>query len=650
MKLLYVWIEEFRNIVRQGFIVDNEYLVTVNSLTSNSESDKVVSLNIAKNHTNASSLNNSPIRSITALTGENASGKSSILECLYTQGHRFSQSQRRRFLLVFLNDYEHCIEIRAKNILVTGNNIVKAFCPQKAEYEKYIFPFENYIPSYPKESEDITHLFSLCTMKNIGTYSGYSVMGLPTIVGNLDAFDTRNAFQGAFKFLCDFPDLGGHDNKLAIFLQDESAYRSPDYFFDRQFDSEQYKQYFIYKLAHLIFSNLRDYLYHPTPMYAADGTRIQEWDENLLQEEDLKCMDILSFSNIFFPEANSDSLLSMYKVDIPVEEIRNALIFFESSTFFRAGKKAFLDFIVCLKQLFEELFNLDNKLFTALYKLEIPFESQFLPCITAFQNCISADLLNGNWTENIHISFEWFSSGEFHIAMLFSAIYQRITEVIYDGIEQRDVILLLDEPEMHMHPETGRHFIANLTHALTLFKTKGLVNQCQIILSTHSPFIVQELSGYPHSLTLVKKNYCGYITIQDFYKLDQLVFPNRAHYSFNLIMFHIFGIPTIELHNELYGILQDINGLYNIMNHKDPKTKQIVDGIDAWLKASITPSDLVIKHWIPKTKGTVRPAEAVTLQTYIRNSIHHPENQENSSFSASELRLSIEQMLTLLPP
>ena len=31
MKLLYVWIEKFRNIERQGFVVDNEYLVTVNS-------------------------------------------------------------------------------------------------------------------------------------------------------------------------------------------------------------------------------------------------------------------------------------------------------------------------------------------------------------------------------------------------------------------------------------------------------------------------------------------------------------------------------------------------------------------------------------------------------------------------------------------
>lgn len=29
MKLLYVWIEEFRNIKQQGFIVDNEYRVSV---------------------------------------------------------------------------------------------------------------------------------------------------------------------------------------------------------------------------------------------------------------------------------------------------------------------------------------------------------------------------------------------------------------------------------------------------------------------------------------------------------------------------------------------------------------------------------------------------------------------------------------------
>ena len=31
LKLLYVWIERFRNIRRQGFVIDNEYIVTVDS-------------------------------------------------------------------------------------------------------------------------------------------------------------------------------------------------------------------------------------------------------------------------------------------------------------------------------------------------------------------------------------------------------------------------------------------------------------------------------------------------------------------------------------------------------------------------------------------------------------------------------------------
>ncbi len=185
----------------------------------------------------------------------------------------------------------------------------------------------------------------------------------------------------------------------------------------------------------------------------------------------------------------------------------------------------------------------------------------FLQC-----RCINiSNILNGNWANGVHVRFEWFSSGEFHIAMLFSAIYQRMKEVNKKDTNNRDIIWAIDEPEMHMHPELGRNFIDKLNRAMQQFKDRGFFRVCQFIFATHSPFLVQNLGRYTSTLTLVDKTK-NQISTTAFEKMPQLRFPGREELSFNLIMYQIFGIPTVELHNELYGVLQELTHRYDEKN------------------------------------------------------------------------------------
>ena len=102
MKLLYVWIERFRNIQRQGFVIDNEYDISVTASEDGvcecySDNGKTVygtdpygmrkvfycKFSFTKNAHYHGHDKDSAIQSIAALVGENASGKSSILECIY---------------------------------------------------------------------------------------------------------------------------------------------------------------------------------------------------------------------------------------------------------------------------------------------------------------------------------------------------------------------------------------------------------------------------------------------------------------------------------------------------------------------------------------------------------------------------------------
>ena len=83
--------------------------------------------------------------------------------------------------------------------------------------------------------------------------------------------------------------------------------------------------------------------------------------------------------------------------------------------------------------------------------------------------------------------------------------------------------------------------------------------------------------------------------------------------SYSEVNYEVFEIATNDYHNELYGYIEDV----------DPS------------KLKKLPQD---KKWKNEKNGKT---EDVSLATYIRHSIHHPENTSNKNFSEKELKDSI---------
>jgi hypothetical protein len=96
------------------------------------------------------------------------------------------------------------------------------------------------------------------------------------------------------------------------------------------------------------------------------------------------------------------------------------------------------------------------------------------------------------------------------------------------------------------------------------------------------------------------------------------------------INYQAYGVETVEFHNELYGTIQS-------------KTKSIGDkDTEAYLTGTGIKLE---KQWIREnSKGEVIAPYEITLCSYIRNSIHHPENKQNEPFTKEELTHSIEAM------
>lgn len=87
--------------------------------------------------------------------------------------------------------------------------------------------------------------------------------------------------------------------------------------------------------------------------------------------------------------------------------------------------------------------------------------------------------------------FTRLSSGEYQYALIFG-ILQDYTIAKTANEEMDDLILLLDEPESYMHPELARCFISKAVEIAAHMYGKC---RLQLIISTHSPFLLSDVSS-----------------------------------------------------------------------------------------------------------------------------------------------------------
>ncbi|MDR1848218.1 MAG: ATP-binding protein [Bacteroidales bacterium] len=181
------------------------------------------------------------------------------------------------------------------------------------------------------------------------------------------------------------------------------------------------------------------------------------------------------------------------------------------------------------------------------------------------------------------------------------------------------IIYAIEEPETSQHTEHQKKLISAF---LSLAETENT----QVIITTHSAALVKEL----------KFEHLRLITVNGTAKTVQSVLPNQLPYpSLNEVNYLAFTEITEEYHNELYGFIQAKAVDDNAENEKE-------EGFEKYLVAG---NDVAkTKKWIRLKGGVAQPARDVTLPTYIRNFIHHPENKQNTKYTSDELKQSIEIM------
>lgn len=165
-----------------------------------------------------------------------------------------------------------------------------------------------------------------------------------------------------------------------------------------------------------------------------------------------------------------------------------------------------------------------------------------------------------------------------------------------------ETILLIDEPETHLHPPAQ----INLLNELIKITSNSDGNI--LFFATHSNY-------------LIDKN-----NLDRNFKVDKLdnskTFIKRIEKktsTYAEVNYEVFGINSSDYHNELYGFIES-------------EDKSKLNSIDK------------DKKWIDSRNNREKD---VSLSEYIRHSIHHPENTLNIRFSEIELAESIEKLKSI---
>lgn len=207
---------------------------------------------------------------------------------------------------------------------------------------------------------------------------------------------------------------------------------------------------------------------------------------------------------------------------------------------------------------------------------------------------------------NNHISFLVEDDGVKYKAKVTSqrsdGFRQFISFLLTLSIEKRNEslsykILLLDEPETHLHPTAQINLMDELLQ-ITMDKDSNNI----VFYATHSNYLIDK-SNLNRSFKVKKID-------NRRTELEQI---SKIKTSYSEINYEVFDIATNDYHNELYGFIEanDKSRLSEIEKDRD------------WYN------------------DRLKKMEKVSIATYVRHSIHHPENEHNQKVRENTLRKSI---------
>ncbi len=188
--------------------------------------------------------------------------------------------------------------------------------------------------------------------------------------------------------------------------------------------------------------------------------------------------------------------------------------------------------------------------------------------------------------------------------------------------ELANSILLLDEPETHLHPQAQEDLLKEL------IKITDNQRNNVVFFATHSNYMIDK-----NDLSRNYKIFKNPNKKTEKEKTEKEQFDKKAS-TYASVTYQVFDIASTDYHNELYSKLHE---KYQDTDSSDEKRCGILN-----FDSNFFAAEKGLKKDKP-WKGNVNKA---TLPTYIRNCIHHSDNGD--TYKDEDLRKSIELLFSYL--
>ncbi|WP_343570380.1 AAA family ATPase [Sphingobacterium sp.] len=476
MQLVYIWVSNFRNISYQGFNISSRYTIKFDSISGE--------LSIKNNKDYVSDFFPNSIINVTAIVGENGTGKTNILELINFMMDEGNTKISQSFFLIFEENEEFTViqnkmEIHysvrnGKRIKMQDYNNIKTpmsaifftntFDGRRYNFGKKVFNlstnnlYQNEYGDFSiiKVKEEILNQLRFLNNDILNTnqkkpfvdiHPTSVILIAPTwniLLNKCRAFDKKIVQLGIYR-----------TNELSKFC---SKFRKKI----TLSESSRSLSYFTSFLVFLDFV-LNDMLPKERKVPGTPGHPLE------LRIEAIK--ETLQFLNI--------ERMSEMRINEIHEFITNKVAYFISNDYPKCEKKTKFLLNLGIQKYYEIDKNNEGSYTNRNIKFEAPFTEEIVDFVIQYTRSSSG------FTPNFSIEWGGISSGQKAFLNLYSRLYS-----VQKKITKENILITIDEGDLYFHPKWQIEYLNSLIQILP----KIFAQRIQLILTTHSPFLVSDLT------------------------------------------------------------------------------------------------------------------------------------------------------------
>lgn len=617
MKLIYIYLEEnYKNIDKGGYSFDDEFIIEEFNTTSKN-------IKLKTNDSYHKPFNKS-IQNITCIVGKNGIGKTTFFELLIApllwrldgetligKLHLLFYEEIEQIFLIqsYINDAHNwniTVDKKEKNIkkqyfYQDKNNLDKSQTYSLSENGFSVLPFQTNL---------IFH--SLSPFDRIYTLLNQHLSGAPNIIKH---YQKRFKYIGIKQIENDeiSYDYMTTINLINLFFNENSKKMINDigYRF-KSIKMEFNSEYFHFNIQIPleedldldIFNDIKE-KYNDLVWHFTFNETIVNFDDSFFNNLLLKNINISTKKTfekfiLFIQETYKDiDILSAIK-----EFTADIQSYIDNKFLFNPKQYDFLRELIKNKENYKTLKLLENdeELKKIVENGHLYQLLQYIKSLTV-RNIINFQInLEKNDKE---INYFRLSSGEKTLLSYFANIVGRINELYqiqaqdetYNSVQNKLFLILIDEVELHLHPEWQRNFIKYIED---FFNYEDYSIRLQFVIATHSPFVVSDIYDqniiYLGNKNNETKTFGG--NIFDIFKDDFYVSNTIGAFSESIIkelsefLYFLFVFEKAKTESNFFMLRDFLDLMYIDISKKDEENQQLIISVENYINENNVNKDL----------------------------------------------------------